>query len=277
MKHSKTENQNYAAAYEILVCEKMGIVAEHGQFENYIQQIKNEPIIDKIANTIINIAGAVRSGNYVGRATGTATGDIIVNGISFELKVTSGGSGTYHNTSVSYFDNFNIPNFKDFYKNKGYYEKIEEKIKDKYPINEDNMSLVSRQTSKKIRHEEPQLYKEIQEIEEEIRIKYVEMIVQYLNDNNLGMRVLGDMIEKKTTADTPKTIPDYMIIANYNRNEVKVITKNEIREQVDYSNRECDIELKEKSFVINNYMRINIGWQNGNGLNNPTLRVKLNL
>ena len=60
-----------------------------------------------------------------------------------------------------------------------------------------------------------------------------------------------------------------IIIFNY---ETKKIT--EFKWEEIFNSPDIYIKTTDKGFTINN-IRIAIGWQNGNGLNNPTLRVFL--
>ena len=73
----------------------------------------------------------------------------------------------------------------------------------------------------------------------------------------------------KNTETSQKTAPDRLIVYNYTRNTVK-----EIDLQSFFNNVDSNIRVTDKGLVIGN-IRLAFSWQNGNGLNNPTIRVYL--
>ena len=74
------------------------------------------------------------------------------------------------------------------------------------------------------------------------------------------------MINKKTSTIN-KNKPDRIIVYNYTKNEISDINLNNL-------NYDDTISLTDKGFSVGD-IRIQIGWQNGNALNNPTIRVFL--
>ena len=72
---------------------------------------------------------------------------------------------------------------------------------------------------------------------------------------------------RKNTETVNKTAPDKIVVFNYKEKEIYEVNPNNQIEEGNISNTD-------KSIKIDN-IRIAIGWQNGNGLNNPTIRVFL--
>ena len=77
-----------------------------------------------------------------------------------------------------------------------------------------------------------------------------------------------DMLNKNSST-SKKTSPDRLIVLNYKKNAVREVDLKHFKENI--SN---NIRITDKGLVVGN-VRVNFGWQNGIGLNNPTIRVFL--
>ena len=92
-----------------------------------------------------------------------------------------------------------------------------------------------------------------------------DVIREYLElDNNY--KFIYDIITKNTNGK--KTIPDSIIIYNHKKEEIMEINKEYLTQLLDNN----IIKLTGTSICFGK-VRITFSWQNGVGLNNPTIRV----
>ena len=83
-------------------------------------------------------------------------------------------------------------------------------------------------------------------------------------------KFINDMLEKNSST-SKKTKPDRLIILNYNKKSVKEIDLKNFKNNLQFNIRNTDTGI-----VIGN-IRIALSWQNGRGLNNPTIRDPKNI
>lgn len=263
----KADNQYYGKLFESAIVAQINkedlIYKENYEFsEEDLKQIMEE------AKIVADYLGDNKA-DYIGDKTSTASGDILLNDCEvIEIKRVSAGSGTYFNTSVHYFSKFGF-NFNDYMSRFGLYDALEENFGQKVRISRTNKSPVSQPNSSLIRHNFSSLYEEkILPIDTKMRKAFVEDLAKYFTVNIESLnQFVNDMLNKATDSSS-KTAPDRLIVFNYNKGRV-----NEI-DLTKYANQELTITATDKGIVIG-ALRIAIGWQNGNGLNNPTIRVFL--
>ena len=215
----------------------------------------------------------------VGRHTMTADCDIIINDTEHvELKYVSEGNGTYLNTSLYYFTQFGF-NFHDYMEKMNYFTLLKEIFGNK--VNMTANSPISQDLSSDFRKKETELYKnKILPADKIIRKTFVDDLVNYFKqpEHYDDLQLFGHQMLTKETLTSQKRNPDYVSVYGYKDNKIRRIYPNEIlkpNEPITITQEETIDRKKEAVFSIklNNIIRVQIGWQNGTGLNNPTIRV----
>lgn len=223
--------------------------------------------LNQEAEKIALYIGTNNSATCVGNHTSTECGDILLkNGTHIELKRVSSGNGTYHNTSVFCLKDYGY-DFKDYMTKFGLYDTIA-KYFSNVTINKNNNSPVNIKTSSMIRHSTNEEGKEaIIQTDKKMREAFVEDLAQYFNDNpDMAYNFIQDMLNKVRLKTKISYKPDRFIVYNYDKDSITEINLQ-------------DIQLNTKNIQNTNLglligpLRIQIGWQNGTGLNNPTIRV----
>ena len=269
MPRNKANNQYFAEALETRIWEKLsnsdyGGTVLYAFLKEELDELDTHA--ELIANRIKEDFSEINSIEYVGRYTGSESGDFIINGETIELKSVSTGSGTYYNTSMNYLNKLGCESYHSFLSEKGYIAFLQEQFPDKVNINA--LSPVSIKNSSIIRHQFPKVYEDIKVKEELLRVKYVSYLYDFLLKNpDKCSEFCYDMIHKGS--NTSKSIPDRTYIHNYKTNKINVLTFKDIESLTNCSG----IRNAGLSIVIGETFRVAIGWQNGNGLSNPTLRV----
>jgi hypothetical protein len=266
MNFKKEHNQYYATFIE------SRIVAYINQ-EKYIKPdlIKDflfsaEEIAEMEADAL-TIAKAIngKEAVWVGRNTANEDCDIIVDGRKIEIKYVGSGSGTYLNTSLSYFsDRLDFIPFTE-YTHKTICPYLEQYFGEKVY---NNFSPVSMAESKEFRHERPTEYEALQKIDKTMRKQYVKDLYNYLISNPILLNTFVSDIISKNVGN--KKAPESLIVFNHETKEIKVFSEKEIKDKI----QNKTIKNAGLSLAFDGF-RVAIGWQNGNGLNNPTLRVFL--
>lgn len=202
---------------------------------------------------------------YVGRAVNKENCDAYIDEESSEIKYVSAGTGTYFNTSISYLNKIGYTKYNEYLERFGIYQILVpffgENIRGK-------ISPVSIKESSLFQREHVAEYKELVKQEKICREQYVLDLYNYLHDNpDKLLKFVYDMITKEAAN---KKAPERLIIFNH---ETKNITK--------FSKKQLCHLLQQKNFrrtalgLVFNGFRVQVGWQNGTGLCNPTLRVFL--
>lgn len=207
---------------------------------------------------------------YLGNQTGNESGDIkLDNGDIVEIKSVSAGSGTYFNTSIYYFSKFGF-NFKEYMKNYGLYDVLEKYFGSDIIINKNNNSPVNRETSSFIRHNYNDIYnKYIVPVDTNMRMAFTKDIADYFSANtDKAYEFISDMLNKNSST-SKKVMPDRLIVLNYSKNKVREIDLENFK-----NNISTNIRTTNTGLVVGN-IRVAFSWQNGVGLNNPTIRVFL--
>ena len=259
---AKADNQYYGRAFEEAICCILN--NEEGNFDYY------DFPSDELEN-IMNCAAAVfkyfKKGKaiYNGRKV-MNTGDIIVNGETYEVKFVSAGSGTYLNTSMRFLDSFLPFTYLSYMEAAGIFDCYKKNgIKYSYDIS----PIKNTAEASKLRKQNINFVKEVGELDKIARTNYVKDMYNYFCSHR---EQLAQFLTSLITKDnyTEKQIPDHYIIYNYKNNSIIDLNKDDILNSIDVS----DFKNSGLGLVFKN-VRIAIGYQNGNGICNPTLRVFL--
>lgn len=272
----KADNQYFGKYFEIATVAKINNddktpnPADYPELSGYEFSSEEINTLNNQAQGLADYFGREHTAEWVGGHTVSGIGDIVLDGhTSAEVKRVSTGSGTYHNTSVYYFTAFGF-DFKDYMAKFHLRETIEKYFPD-IPVSYTNNSPVNQDNSSKIRHSTKNGYEEIKKIDEEMRAAFIQDLAKYFQANPEQAQIFyKDMINKRKLSQQKETAVDRFIVYNYNKNTITEINLDEIR-----ANPADTIYSNNLGFCIGG-LRIQIGWQNGNGLNNPTIRVFLN-
>lgn len=271
--NTKSDNQYFGKYFERAIVEKInqtGIIVDPTQYsdtngynfsDNEIKYLNEEA--KQVGEYIGHTLHSIHTGNH----TSIESGDIrLEDNTIIEVKRVSGGTGTYHNTSIYYFIAFGF----DF---RTYMEKFQlrETIQKFFPevsVSYKNKNPVTQAESSYIRHSTKNGYDEIKVLDEKMRKQFVEDLVQFFRENPEKAKIFyTDMALKKKIRQDTYSYSDRFIIFNYKKNTINEIDLNKIK-----SNPDETIRANDLGFCIGD-LRFQIGWQNGSGLNNPTIRV----
>lgn len=259
MKVNKKNNQYYGRYFEEAIgaiINKEEIVNNTG-FNFTDEEIKE---LNSDALEAVKFLSAEKA-EYVGRQTGNQSCDLIVDGKEYEIKYVCEGNGTYYNTSLSYFsERLGFTPFIEYthkficpYLEKYYGEKVYH-----------NISPVSMEESKAF--QKTSEYKELQSLDKEMRKKYVNDLYAFLKNNPDKFSLfISDMLTKNSSG---KHIPNTTLVYNHSKKKVTLISSETIMSLVNTKT----FKKNPLGFSFDGF-NIQIGWQNGSGLNNPTIRV----
>ena len=258
----KADNQYYAQYIEEAVVAVIKNLSIPNNVKGYIFQPWEIDIMNEDAKAIAAYLNA-STADYVGRQTSNQSCDVIADNKEIEIKY-SKGNGTYYNTSVSYFDHYGLTPFKQFLMDYGVLDFLAESFGDKVYK---NLSPVDQKESSQWRKENPQLYNQLKEIEAQAREAYAEYVFNHLIEDQSRIEYFArQMLTKETSG---KHTPDLIIIYHYDTDEIIEFSKEEIMAMISDS-----ISRSGYTFKFNGF-HTTIAWQNGTGLNNPTIRVYL--
>jgi len=267
MKIAKKDNQHYSKYFEQAInsiinneeiinnTEKKFTIAEMKEMNNDAQLLVD----------FLNVKNSV----YIGDKTSKENGDLLLDGKVTEIKYVSNDSkGTYYNTSVKYFENIGLPSFHDYLRDMGYLDFLLNLFPDMVKV--DNSSPVTQAQSSIIRNQFKDVYeKEIKPREAAIRTKYVKDLYDIIKDSKaIQTEIARHMISKETSG---KEAPERLIAFEHESKKIFSVDRAELLE---YGKTNTFELAKNYSFVFDHF-RMTIAWQNGTGLNNPTIRVYL--
>lgn len=279
-KHTRDNNQYFAEYIEKAVCaiiNKKEIINDTG----YPFTEKDMQLMNRHAQNWVEAEFSYAyHADYLGRKTITEDCDIIINYTDHvELKYIAEGNGTYLNTSIYYFTQFGF-DFHDYMENMGYLDFLTTVLGSKI-VKRNNKSPVSQEVSSNIRKNNPELYKtDIVPADKKVRQTFVNDLINYFTNPEYydDLQLFGYQMLIKETATSQKRNPDFISVYGYSDDITRRIYPNQIlkpnepiiitQEQTFNKNKEAIFSIK-----LNNVIRVQIGWQNGTGLNNPTIRV----
>ena len=218
--------------------------------------------------------GAIR----VGQHTSTESCDVkLADGTELEIKYvgTEGSRGTYYNTSLEKVaEYFGYEAYNDFLYAGGYHDYLAEAFEGSgYKVNSLGNSPVSRKASSWFRHNAEDDYENVRSLEYSLRAEWVRGFCDYLIETGNS----GDFIKMaldKSFSDY-KHMPSMFLVYTRGRNgndSCEIFSEKDIQAMAGNGN---DISQEgECSIVFGNVAAV-FSWQNGVGLNNPTMRVFL--
>lgn len=262
--NEKSKNQYYGKAFEYLICQFHNNGEISNLYPNEIEKKDFQELCNQAQNFLRLIPSCQEPFVWIGNHTYDANCDIMMGAQKVEIKHLSNGTGTYLNTSLENIVKYGFVSYYSYMEKYGLYD-----VLNSFWGNvSHNGSPLSVEEAKNFMKTHPKEYKIIQQKEKEIRRQYVADLYQYFLDNPQKLTCfLQDCLSKNISN---KETPDIILIYNYKKNTVLSFEREEI------CNRVENQEFKNAglSFVFSK-MRIAFGWQNGAGLNNPTIRVFL--
>lgn len=266
--NSRAENQYYGKFRECCVVAHLNHT-DIDYHENHVFTTEEQDVLFNEAKLIADFIGD-HTATYLGNHTANESGDILLdNGEIVEIKTVSAGSGTYFNTSIYYFLKFGF-DFKKYMEECGLYDAIERSFNSDIKVNRNTNSPVNQATSSFIRHNHESVWKEnIVPVDSAMRMKFTQDIADYFSNNPDRIYEFISDILNKNSPSSKKTSPDRMIILNYKNKTVREIDLAHFKENIS-----TNIRVTDKGLVIGN-VRLAFSWQNGVGLNNPTIRAYL--
>ena len=258
----KAYNQYYGQYVEEAVVAIINNKEIPNNITDYIFQDWEIDIMNEDAKAIANYLNS-STAEYVGRHTSSANCDIIADNREVELKY-SKDNGTFYNTSVSYFDQFGLTPFKQYMFDYGVLSFLANYFGDKVY---NNLSPVNANEGSKWVKENPELYEQLKEIEAKARDAYVTQVYNYLIEDSSRIEFFAKQMLTKESSG--KHTPDLILIYHYNNDKIVTFTKDEVLAMTSGSMTRSGYTFKFPGF------HTTIAWQNGTGLNNPTIRVYL--
>lgn len=234
-----------------------------------------------------------------GRRTMSGSGDIdLGNGQTAEAKFVSAGTGTYHQTSVSYLDSHLglVPytGRGSYLESAGYYDQLDD-IFSRYGLgtfSATGASPVSQKKASEIAHGHPEAAQEIHEIEKDYRYGYLSYVREQLASYPaLLTKFYTDMLMKVKVRDASNDshVADFLIVGNHRTRgvityDLPALVDEALNEMADYvsGNQLFDEEtgstddVDTSSFDLG-AIRVTMSWKNHVGLNNPALYVFLTI
>ena len=258
----KAYNQYYAQYIEEAVTAIINNQEIPNNVKDYTFQQWEIDIMNEDAKAIANYLNATTA-IYTGRQTSNQSCDIIIDdNQEIELKY-SKSNGTYYSTSVSFFDSYGLTPFKEFLINYGVLDFLSQFFGDKVY---NNLSPVDRKEGSIWKDANPELFKQLKKIEAVAREAYAEYVFNYLIEDESHIE---DYVRKMLTKEASgKHIPDSIIVYHHDIDKIVEITKEEIMSMT----KNLSITRSGYTFKFTGF-HTTIGWQNGVGLNNPTIRV----
>lgn len=269
----KEKNLYVGELNELLVVEQLGGTIDDELKEEAKNHLKQEEIktIEGVSEETVRVINSyipeIKKVSHCGNYVGTQLGDIKVNNKSVELKYISRGTGTWHNTSMAYFNH--IKPYNEFLKEHNYYENLKAIVNEKLIVDGGMSPIPNYKGLSKSQ------FDDITILESQLRELYVKMIYDYykLNSEELKALYIDMLTKKRTGSNKSKGIPDLLIIQNSSTKNVNVLTKHFMKSLI--KDGVENISNQGKSIKLGKYIRLAIGWQNHNGCSNPTIRVFL--
>lgn len=269
--NTRTDNQYYGKYFEYCIACGLNKEIKGLSAEQYGVPVEDGSAIEQEAKDIVEYLGQHRC-QYTGIHTANADADLILdNGQTIELKRVSSGSGTYYNTSIYHMKKYGF-DFKNYMINFGLYASLRENFPD-FIISEKNNSPVSMADSSKIRHNFTSIWEEkICPIDAQTRRNFVQDLRKYFSENPKEFySFISDMLYKQSIT-SHKNKPDRIIVYNYIKHTISEINLDEIIKNL--SSYRCQNTDADYS-ILAGPLRFVFSWQNGCGLNNPTIRTFL--
>lgn len=272
MANKKADNQWYGKGFEQAIYITFNHLPKINPYEDHIPDNEWNTLLKDAEIFLKEYNEPIYSCEWIGNITKNKDGDLLINNKKvIEVKRVSENKGTYLNTSWSKCEErygFYL-NSRNFLRDAGLYDELIKKFgKDK--INILNESPVSEKMSSNIQKNEIEWYKKYSKKESIAREKLVSQVVTVLKNNpEVAAKFLSDIVSKNISC---KKMPDQLIVYNHEQQKITFIYNNKELKNMcnDYTIKQT--ARQKLGFYLGNF-RIQIGWQNGAGLNNPTIRA----
>lgn len=272
MKISKSNNQYYGSYFEQAITSLINKEEISNKVAFSFSPAEMVEMNADAQQLVSNVFADAHQAEHIGTKTSSLNGDILIDGKTVEVKYVAGGSGTHFNTSVAYTkDSLGFMSMIDFMKERGMFQKAQDLFGDKYTVSLTNNSPVSNTLSSAIRRDsdKAEAYAEYKKEEAQLRKEYVQMFLEFLKSNKeKAAQFIYQMVSKETSN---KEVADTLVVFDHKKKTVVSLTKEEILAKSDSS----DLKLSGKNSITNGLIKATFSWQNGVGLNNPTIRVFL--
>lgn len=271
MAHAKEKNQWFGKAFEqAIVAAKQNITATN-PYPDHIMAVEWAIMLQNAITFITQyeaMIAPITTIQWIGNNTTTQNGDLIIDGRIVEIKYCSSGTGTWFNTTLDntmYRYGFSRL-YKDYMREDGLYDMLMEFFGPE-KVSMENASPVSQSVASVA--EGTTWYKNYTKKETITRKRFVQDFVAYLKANpEIEHQFVRDAVTKGICN---KEMPDLLIVFNYNtRKIITIYDKNFLLSL--YCDGTISMTSRQKLGFYAGKVRIAIGWQNNNGLNNPTIR-----
>lgn len=251
-------------------------------FANHVKTY-SKPIVEDARTAFYDLQEKIKfkDTKLIGDKTKNQLGDVLLDdNVSLELKYVNSGNGTYHNTTINYWHYvFGLPLYIDFLDKEGYFDYLDSlNLGEDLQYNKNNSSPFNVKQSKIIRHNMESVYNLITKAEIPIRKKYTDEICLKLLEKNNLQTLVYDMIYKvkftKNATKEHKGIPNNVLVFNRSTNSCSFQEREDIMKYIKKNN--FNFKKTMNGLIIDNKITLQNGWQNGTGLNNPTIRVFIN-
>ena len=270
--NSKAKNQYYGKFLECCIVAAMNNSEEVEYEEDYIFSEDEQSEFFEEAEQIANYLGK-STAIYIGNKTSNEKGDIYLPNTNehVEIKRVSSGTGTYYNTSIYYLSKFGF-NFHEYMEKFGLIKTLKENFINFVSVSEQNNSPVTQKESHYIRNDvnTSKLYKEIIcPLDKKMREAFTNDVYHFfINHPDKAYDFFSDMLNKESLTNK-KGKPDKLLIYNYNKKTITELNVDDFFKSINKHIKKNNLGL-----AVGN-IRIAFSWQNGAGLNNPTIRVFL--
>lgn len=274
MANKKADNQWYGKGFEqaIVIVKKhqtpINPYPDHISAKDWLKLLHDAAVFiiqyEKQIAPIITI-------EWIGNKTKNEDGDLIINGIKVEVKHVEDANGTYMGTSwakaVKKYD-LPLPDSREYLKTSGCYDKLFAKFGDE--VNTINASPFDIDRADEIQEKEKEWYNKYKQEEKKTREPIVEAVYQFLKDNPNKCRDFLYGILSKDIND--KQAPDQLVVFNYKKQQITYFSdKTTLMNTID--NYKLTKTNRQKVGFKLGPFNIQIGWQNGAALCNPTVRA----
>lgn len=122
------------------------------------------------------------------------TGDIIINNKSYEVKLVSGGKGTYFNTTMRLLDDFLPFTYLPYMEKEGIFDFYEKKG---IQYHRDVSPIKSTKQASELRHSNPSFAEEVGELDKHARAKYIKDAYDYFSAHKESLyKLVSTLITK---------------------------------------------------------------------------------
>lgn len=266
----KAENQWYGKAFEQVINAVFHQVKINNPYPLHVEEKDFQKMFKHAKSFIENFEKKyfkINSMEWVGNKTSTENGDLIVNGLVVEVKYTEKGNATWLNTNMDRFhDTYGFPKtYKDYMMEAGLYDILVKNLGEEVSL--ENVSPISDGArAKKI--QSMSFYKDYAKKENDVRTKYTSDVFKFLKNS--------PEVEKQFTLDVvtkgicQKTMPDFLCSFHYGDDSFESYSKEDLMAL--YKDGKITQTSRQKLGFYAGKIQIAIGWQNCNGLCNPTIR-----